>query len=196
MLHTRKLKPVGQNLKWSLMTKRQTEAYARGEHVMSKPEASLMRRIQSETGMTEEEVRKHKKYRKMLSDAQKPANWKPAGWYAGNPLTTRAGLKNPLEEKWSWGSQKAMFMQKACEVLNGDKEAAARLYKRYAGGLIDDHRPNAFYYREFDNTQPETDILKAIDKTEGMFVFAPHRNEVGFMYETSLTMFSLCYQVK
>lgn len=40
-------------------------------HVMNKDEAKEMRRIQSKTGLSEEEVRTHKKYRKMLSDAQK-----------------------------------------------------------------------------------------------------------------------------
>lgn len=42
-----------------------------GEHVMMKPEAKVMRRLQAETGLSEEEIRSHKKYRKMLSDAQK-----------------------------------------------------------------------------------------------------------------------------
>lgn len=42
-----------------------------GEHVMNSDESKALRRIMSETGMNEEEVRKHKKYRKMLSDAQK-----------------------------------------------------------------------------------------------------------------------------
>lgn len=165
--------------------KEKTRRYARGEHVMSKAEGSLMRRIQSETGLSEEEVRTHKKYRKMLSDTQK----------SGSSLSSRLWKPGPtpLEEKWSWGSPKAMFMQKACEVLDNDKEAAARLYKRYAGGLIDMRHPSRFYYRSFSLIQNQTEILKAIDKTDGMFVFDPQRNEVGFAYESSLTMFSLVY---
>ena len=169
--------------------KDQTRRYARGEHVMSKPEGAIMRRIQSETGLTEEEVRTHKKYRKMLSDAQGKDRTKIlAKW--------KSSVKTPLEDKWDWGSPKAMFMQKACEVLDGDKEMAARLYKRYAGGLIDDRRPNAFYYRHFKTYQPCIDIMKAIDKTTGQFVFSQLRDEVGFMYEADMVMFTLVYQTQ
>ena len=39
-------------------------------HIMNKDESKVLRRLMSEIGMTEEEVRTHKKYRKMLSDAQ------------------------------------------------------------------------------------------------------------------------------
>ena len=42
-----------------------------GVHIMNKDESKLLRRLMSENGMTEEEVRSHKKYRKMLSNAQK-----------------------------------------------------------------------------------------------------------------------------
>jgi hypothetical protein len=42
-----------------------------GIHVMNKDEARVMRRLQSQTGLSQEEIRKHKKYRKMLSEAQK-----------------------------------------------------------------------------------------------------------------------------
>lgn len=39
-------------------------------HQMNKNEATLMRKLMSETGMTEIEIRQIKKYRKMLSEAQ------------------------------------------------------------------------------------------------------------------------------
>lgn len=168
------------------MTKKETETYKCGEHVMNKAEGAIMRRIQSETGLSKEEVRTHKKYRKMLSDAQNSHINKQT-------ITLRWRDSNHIKETLDWGSPKTMFMQKACQILKGDKELATRLYKRYSGGLVDDKRPNAFYYREISIKQDETTILKAIDKTDGMFVFAPHRNEVGFAYETSLTMFSLLY---
>ena len=51
-------------------TKQHTRRYQRGEHVMNKNEATVMRRLQSETGLSEDEVRSHKKYRVMLSEAQ------------------------------------------------------------------------------------------------------------------------------
>jgi hypothetical protein len=51
-------------------TKRLTRRYQRGEHVMNKNEAAVMRRLQSETGLTEEQIREHKKYRILLSEAQ------------------------------------------------------------------------------------------------------------------------------
>jgi len=43
----------------------------RGIHVMNKDEAKLCRRLMAETGLTEKELREHKKYRIMLSEAQK-----------------------------------------------------------------------------------------------------------------------------
>ena len=52
-------------------TKHLTDRYKRGEHVMNSHEATVMRRIQSETGKSEEEVREIKKYRIELSEAQK-----------------------------------------------------------------------------------------------------------------------------
>ena len=51
-------------------TKQNTRRYQRGEHVMNSNEAKVMRRLQSETGMSEAEIRTHKKYRVMLSEAQ------------------------------------------------------------------------------------------------------------------------------
>ncbi len=42
-----------------------------GEHIMNKNESRLLRKLMSDTELTEKELREHKKYRKMLSDAQK-----------------------------------------------------------------------------------------------------------------------------
>jgi len=42
-----------------------------GVHIMNKNEFRLMRKLMSETGLSEKEIRAHKKYRKMLSEAQK-----------------------------------------------------------------------------------------------------------------------------
>jgi hypothetical protein len=42
-----------------------------GEHIPNKNEAKLLRKLMSDTGLTEKELREHKKYRKMLSEAQK-----------------------------------------------------------------------------------------------------------------------------
>jgi len=49
------------------------------KHYPNKQEGKLLRRIMSETGLTEEQVRSHKKYRKMLTDAQKSGQ-KEKGW--------------------------------------------------------------------------------------------------------------------
>jgi hypothetical protein len=182
--------------KYNETKKEETRRYGRGEHVMSKPEGAVMRRIQSETGMTEEEVRKIKKYRKMLSDAQlSPVAHERKEFIRNRERLLKEDEKLGINSKWKWGSEKSMFMQKACQVLNGDKETAQGLYKRYAGGLVDDRRPKAFFYRKFEGFQSETDIMKAIAQTDGQFVYSPDRNEVGFMYESCMTMFSLCYQV-
>jgi len=42
-----------------------------GVHIPNKNEAKLLRKLMSDTGLSEKEVREHKKYRKMLSEAQK-----------------------------------------------------------------------------------------------------------------------------
>lgn len=41
-----------------------------GVHLMNKNEAKVMRQLKKKTGLSEEEIREVKKYRKMLSDAQ------------------------------------------------------------------------------------------------------------------------------
>ena len=169
-------------------SKENTDRYKRGEHVMSQPEAKVMRRIQAETGLPEEEIRMYKKYRKMLSESQLTP--------AQHELRARCQFHAQHQDKWSWGSEKAMFKQKTMQVLNGDKETTAELYKRYAGGLVDDKRPKGFFYRTFDTWQSETDVMKAIAKTDGQFVYSPDRNEVGFMYEGSLLMFTLAYEAR
>ncbi len=43
----------------------------KGKHIMNKNEGKLCRKLMAETGLTEEELREDKKYRKMLSAAQK-----------------------------------------------------------------------------------------------------------------------------
>ena len=42
-----------------------------GVHIMMKKESKVLRKLKKETGLTETQIRAHKKYRKMLSDAQK-----------------------------------------------------------------------------------------------------------------------------
>ncbi len=42
----------------------------KGVHIPNKNEAKLLRKLKAETGLTEEELRKIKKYRVMLSEAQ------------------------------------------------------------------------------------------------------------------------------
>ena len=41
------------------------------KHYPNKDEASLLRKIKSDTGLSEKEIREHKRYRVMLSEAQK-----------------------------------------------------------------------------------------------------------------------------
>lgn len=43
---------------------------APGVHIMNKDESKMMRRLVSQTGLSEEDVRKHKKYRIMLAKAR------------------------------------------------------------------------------------------------------------------------------
>lgn len=42
-----------------------------GVHIMNKNESRLLRKLMSDTSLSEKEIREHKKYRKMLSEAQK-----------------------------------------------------------------------------------------------------------------------------
>ena len=42
----------------------------KGVHIMNKDESKLCRKLMSQTGLSEKEIRTHKKYRKMLSGAQ------------------------------------------------------------------------------------------------------------------------------
>jgi len=49
-------------------------------HVMNKDESKALRKLMSETGMTEDEIREIKKYRKLLSEAQKEGT-KENKWY-------------------------------------------------------------------------------------------------------------------
>jgi hypothetical protein len=52
-------------------TRRKRKRLAKpGEHIMNKAEGKVMRRLKNETGLNEEEIRKIKKYRVMLSEAQ------------------------------------------------------------------------------------------------------------------------------
>lgn len=53
----------------SYLTKR--KQFAGNKHIPNKNEAKLLRRLMSETGLTEAQLREHKTYRKQLSDAQK-----------------------------------------------------------------------------------------------------------------------------
>lgn len=43
----------------------------KGIHIMNKNEKTALRKLKKETGLSEEELRKEKKYRKILSEAQK-----------------------------------------------------------------------------------------------------------------------------
>lgn len=42
-----------------------------GVHIPNKNEAKVLRKLMSKTGLSEKELREHKKYRKVLSEAQK-----------------------------------------------------------------------------------------------------------------------------
>ncbi len=52
---------------------KQIKIASRGGHIANKKESALLRKIMSDTGKTEEEIREIYKYRKALSEAAKPA---------------------------------------------------------------------------------------------------------------------------
>lgn len=151
---------------------------ANGGHVMGKPEAKMMRKIQAETGLTKEEVREHKKYRKLLSNTQAPSipHWKILADTENVEFTPRDRFM-----------EQAMFWTK-------DQEMCERLYKRSVGGLTDGKRPKNFHYATLGLCRHGL-VLEAIDQsTDGMFTFNPIKREVGFMYEANLSTFLLSYQ--
>lgn len=63
-----------------------------GVHVMNKNESKLCRRLMSETGLGEEELRGHKKYRIMLSKAQKAGSIE-LDYYAKHNRTKKRLMK-------------------------------------------------------------------------------------------------------
>jgi len=64
----------------------------RSIHVMNKNESKLCRKLMSQTGLTEKEVREHKKYRILLSEAQK-AGSKELGYYDKKKRTRKRYMK-------------------------------------------------------------------------------------------------------
>ncbi len=52
--------------------KKKLKIACRGGHILNKNESALLRKLMSETGKTEEEIREIYKYRKALSTAAKP----------------------------------------------------------------------------------------------------------------------------
>jgi hypothetical protein len=63
-----------------------------GPHIPNKDEAKLLRRIMSETNMSEDEVRGIKKYRKLLSDESKKGSKYKGGRFFG--------IKHSVESLW------------------------------------------------------------------------------------------------
>ena len=60
----------GENYNKKRTSKRKQMALP-GVHIPNKNESKVLRKIMSETGLSEEEIRSHKKYRIQLSEAQK-----------------------------------------------------------------------------------------------------------------------------
>ena len=71
------------------------------KHYPNKDETKELRKIMRSTGLSEKEVREDKKYRKMLSDAQKSGQ----------------KSKHTLQEKWCY-----MIAKKACRITGLPRE--------------------------------------------------------------------------
>ena len=75
---------------------RPIKRYAKpGVHYPAKPEAKVLRRLQAETGLSEQELREHKKYRIMLSDAQKEKGKKT--WWERKAIKILKGVLSELK---------------------------------------------------------------------------------------------------
>ena len=97
------------------------------KHYPNKDEASLLRKIMASTGLTEEEIRKDKKYCKMLSEAQKEGNiakrtpsekWahmvikdacKETGLAKEHPKTLEVIERLLKERKHGWGRREIFY---------------------------------------------------------------------------------------
>ena len=79
-------------------------------HIPNKSEAKLLRKLQAKTGLTEEEVRSRKKYRKMLSQAAKKSETKHSngkskgGFEKSITRTTGLPIEHPLS-KLEWNKR-------------------------------------------------------------------------------------------
>jgi hypothetical protein len=62
-----------------------------GPHAPGGKEAKLVRRLMSETGLTEEQLREHKKYRVMLAEAHKSES-KSSGFYSARKRRREARI--------------------------------------------------------------------------------------------------------
>ena len=158
---------------WERERRRRFER-ADGEHVMGKPESKLMRQLQAKHGLSEEEVRSHKKFRKMLADVQdKKPKFKPMS----------EALKIPTVYQ---------FMSRLNHYIE-DEEIRKELWKRYGGGFVDDKRPKKFHYATVPKALNRIgEVFQALhDQTDGKYYFNPQTNEVGFQYEENLSMFLL-----
>lgn len=91
-------------------------------HVMNKNEAKLCRKLMSETGKTEEELRKDKKYRKMLSEAQKEGQ---------KPKRTR--LQKARDKVMKTITRRLKLPKEHPDVINVYVDEWEMLRKKYAG---------------------------------------------------------------
>ena len=110
------------------------------KHYPNKDEAALLRKIKTETGLSEEQIRSHKKYRIMLSEAQKMGRepkrgagearfykWKlkQACRETGLPKEhpdTIAALQRILNKNMGWGRT----------LVHGNLLTAKEVVKRYS----------------------------------------------------------------
>lgn len=95
------------------------------KHYPNKDEAKELRKIMRSTGLSEKEVREDKKYRKMLSDAQKSGQ----------------KSKHTLQEKWCY-----MIAKKACRTTGLPREHPETI-KALNELLVDASKGGGYYGR-------------------------------------------------
>lgn len=122
---------------------------ANGKHIPNKNEATLLRRLMSQTGMTEEEIRSIKMYRVMLSREQK-----------------RKGFKTPAERA------KLNLLKRVTHKLKLAKEhPLVKLEFNRLLRIIHSHKDAWSYRLEYELVQPmeisEEDMIKFKDKAGG-----------------------------
>lgn len=87
-----------------------------GVHITNKNESKKLRQLMSETGLTEEELRKDKKYRKLLSNAQTKVGNK------GSYIRYLLKLRKKVTKELKLPKEHPLVLERLKEVIEEEKD--------------------------------------------------------------------------